>query len=50
MWFYTKKGGILLAFIIALTVAQGVVSDVRLEHMLPEIEEVLKKGKQNIWD
>ena len=50
MWLNTNKGGILLAFIIGLTITQGVFSEVRLEHMLPEIEEVLKKGKQNIWN
>ena len=50
MWFIDKKGGMFLVLVLALILIEGVVSQSRLEHMLPEIEAVIRKGKQNIWD
>ena len=50
MWFIDKKGGVFLVLVLALILIEGVVSQSRLEHMLPEIEAVIRKGKQNIWD
>lgn len=50
MWFIDKKGGVFLVLVLVLILIEGVVSQSRLEHMLPEIEAVIRKGKQNIWD
>ena len=40
----------MLALLVCVNLTEGVFSDVRLEYMLAEIEEVIKKGRQNIWD